>query len=76
MTMPAQSSATAGAWFRTADGRRFKVHFAWLLAAKAVLLAALYFLCIAPQARVDTSAAAVRERILPAPTDSAEVRQP
>ena len=76
MTMPAQPSASAGAWFRTADGRRFKLHFAWLLVAKAVLLAALYFLCIAPQARVDTSAAAVRERIQPTPDRSVEVGRP
>ena len=76
MTMQAHPSASAGAWFRSADGLRFKIHFAWLLAAKAVLLAALYFLCIAPQARVDTSAAAVRERILPASDRAAEVRQP
>jgi len=75
MTMPAQPSAPAGAWFRSADGRRFKLHFAWLLVAKAVLLAALYFLCIAPQPRVDTSAGAVRERILPA-SEHAEARQP
>ena len=76
MMMQAPPSASAGAWFRTADGRRFKMHFAWLLAAKAVLLAALYFICIAPQARVDTSPAAVRERILPAAPVPSEVRQP
>ena len=76
MTMQAHPSASAGAWFRTTDGRRFKTHFAWLLAAKAVLLAVLYFICIAPQARADTSPAAVRERIVPTSTTPAAGTQP
>lgn len=75
--MHAQIPASAGSWFRSAAGRRYKIHFAWLIVAKAVLLAALYFIFIAPQTRADTSAEAVRNRIVPAAVAApAETHQP
>ncbi|MEP6940359.1 MAG: hypothetical protein ABI846_11395 [Rudaea sp.] len=74
--MPAHSSASADAWFHSVDGRRYKRHFGWLIVAKAVLLATLYFLCIAPQTRADTSPDAVRRRIVPESTQTPATTQP
>jgi len=58
---------SAGSWFRTADGRRLGLEIALVIGAKILLLYALYVLFVAPQARVDTSAAALRARLTETP---------
>jgi len=57
-----------GSWFATRSGRRYGIELAALLLAKLGLLAALYFLFIAPQPRADTSPAAVQRHLLDANT--------
>jgi hypothetical protein len=61
--MQSGNAASADSWFRSPAGRRYGRHFAWLIAAKIVLLSLLYFVFIAPQSRVDTSPAAMRARL-------------
>ena len=56
----------ATSWFATRAGRRYGAELALLLLAKLVLLAALYFLFIAPQPRTDTSPDAVQSHLLDA----------
>ena len=53
-------------WFATRAGRRYGIELAVLLLAKFALLAALYFLFIAPQPRADTSPGAVQRHMLDA----------
>jgi hypothetical protein len=64
--------ALTGSWFRSRAGRRYGRDFAWLIAAKVVLLALLYFIFVAPQSRVDTSPAAIRARLTPSAERTAE----
>ena len=54
---------SAGSWFRTADARRYRLEIAVVIGAKILLLCALYVLFVAPQARIDTSPPALRERL-------------
>jgi len=62
MAMSAAHTST-GSWFCGADGRRYGLEIVVVVGAKILLLYALYVLFVAPQARVDTSAPALRERL-------------
>ena len=61
--MQPDRSASAHSWFRSPAGRRYGRDFAWLIAAKIVLLTLLYFVVVAPHQRTDTSPAAMRARL-------------
>ncbi len=61
--MQTEVAAATRSWFRSPAGRRYGRDFAILIALKIVLLGVLYFVFVAPQSRVDTSPAAVGERI-------------
>jgi hypothetical protein len=54
---------STGSWFRTADGRRYGLEIVVVISAKILLLWGLYVVFVAPQARVDTSPPALRERL-------------
>ena len=57
-------------WFRTAEGRRYFLALAGIVALKIVLLLALYYSLIAPQPRADRSPDAVRQHLAPAPVSA------
>ncbi len=61
--MQSEYSAPTRSWFRSPAGRRYGRDFAILILVKIVLLALLYFVFVAPRSRVDTSPAAVGERV-------------
>jgi hypothetical protein len=63
----------AFSWFRTRGGRRFGIEFALIVAAKLVLLSALWAIFFRPYPRPDTSPAAIESRLL-APEEPAHDR--
>jgi Mg2+/Co2+ transporter CorB len=63
-------------WFRTAAGLRVAAEVGVILAAKVAVLVLLYFVCIAPQPRADTSPASVRAHLLAADEAAVEPATP
>ncbi len=50
-------------WFRSAAGIRFGLEVAAIVLAKIAVLVLLYLAFVAPQPRVDTSPAALRDHV-------------
>jgi len=63
-------------WFRSSAGLRFAAEVTVIVIAKLVLLVLLYFVCIAPQPRADTSPGSIRAHLLSPPAPAAKPAVP
>ena len=61
--MTSLKSPSGYSWFRSRGGRRFGCEFALIIALKIVLLIVIWYALFAPQARPDTSPAAIARHL-------------
>jgi hypothetical protein len=70
--MDVPDSATDRSWFRSRGGRRFAREFAAVVILKLLALLLIWFVCIRPQPRADTTAPAVATHLLAPATEAAQ----